>query len=197
MAKKKKRAEKPQETDKRADVSESFFKRNWITIRSIIIFVFSVTVFGLAINNDYLDTHVNDFFTLLVAQLSNFLINLLGTKSVLSYKTITSQSFSVLVINQCNGVFTTGIFISAVFAFPARLREKIIGILLGFFSIFVINVLRIVGIFFVGIKFPNFMHEAHVWVAQTLVIILSISIWLLWVEGFVRVPTQKADAVHN
>jgi exosortase H (IPTLxxWG-CTERM-specific) len=185
------------EAQQRVDSSKSFFRRNWITIRSIIIFVFSVTVFALAINNDYLDTHVNNFFTLLVAEVSNFLINLLGTRAVLSYKTITHGSFSILVINQCNGVFTTGIFISAVFAFPARFREKVIGILLGFLSIFVINVLRIVGIFFVGLRFPNFLHEAHVWVAQTLVIILSISVWLLWVEGFVSVPGKKVGAVRS
>lgn len=197
MAKGKKRAKKSQSFEQRVDASGGFFKRNWITIRSILIFVFSVTVFALAINNDYLDTHVNNFFTLLVAQVSNFLINLFGVKSVLSYKSITSSSFSVLVINQCNGVFTTGIFISAVLAFPARIREKMIGILLGVFSIFVINVLRIVGIFFVGIKFPNLLHEAHVWVAQTLVIILSISVWLLWVEGFVGLPAKKTDAVRN
>jgi len=197
MAKGKKRGKEPQATHPRAKTPKEFFRRNWITIRSIIIFVFSVAVFGLAINNDYIDTHVNDFFTLLVAQASNLLINLFGVKSVLSYKSITCSSFSVLVINQCNGVFTTGIFISAVFAFPSTFREKMIGILLGFFSIFVINVLRIVGIFFVGIKFPNFLHEAHVWVAQTLVIILSISVWLLWVEGFVGLPVKKAGAVRT
>lgn len=185
------------EAQQRVDASNSFLRRNWITIRSILIFVFSVAVFGLAINNDYIDTHVNEFFTLLVAEASNFLINLFGVKSILSYKSITSGSFSILVINQCNGVFTTGIFVSAVLAFPSTFREKIIGTLLGFFSIFVINVLRIVGIFFVGIKFPNFLHEAHVWVAQTLVIILSISVWLLWVEGFVGLPGKKAGAVRS
>jgi len=77
-------------------------------------------------------------------------------------------------------------------AYPCRIRDKIIGILFGIVAISAVNLVRTVTLFFIGTHFSESVFEtAHFLIWQSLVILISIGLWLLWAQKLVRVPAKQ------
>jgi exosortase/archaeosortase family protein len=86
------------------------------------------------------------------------------------------------------------IFVAAVLAYPCRIKYKILGVLFGIVTIYAVNLVRTVSLFFIGTSFgpdSRAFDIAHFIVWQSLVIIISIALWLLWAQKLVRVPTKE------
>jgi len=118
-----------------------------------------------------------------IATITSHVINVFGGRTSVSGNVIQSSgSFALSVVTACTGLFTTGVFIVAVLAFPASFLAKLIGVTLGAAGIFLINLLRLGSLFYVGVHFPDLFDRMHLLVWQSLVIVLSLFLWLLWVK---------------
>jgi exosortase/archaeosortase family protein len=95
------------------------------------------------------------------------------------------------IVTGCTALIPTAIFIAAVLAYPCRIRDKVLGILFGIVAISAVNLVRTVTLFFIGTSFPGFFETAHFLIWQSLVIVISIGLWLLWAQKFVRVPAKQ------
>lgn len=89
----------------------------------------------------------------------------------------------------CNGILPTYIFVAAILAFPSSWREKGIGLMIEIPAIFAINVVRVVTLMCLGASYPDLFEQVHIYVWQTLVVALSMAVWLFWAERFVRPHT--------
>jgi exosortase H (IPTLxxWG-CTERM-specific) len=119
-------------------------------------------------------------YTGLIARLAGAILSLLGEDTVVRGCEIASPRFTVVVYNGCNGVVTSLIFAAAVLAYPATWRARLAGLLAGLVAIQVVNQVRIVSLFYVGVFLPRYFNEAHVLVWQSIVILSGVSLWLLW-----------------
>jgi exosortase/archaeosortase family protein len=57
-----------------------------------------------------------------------------------------------------------------------------IGWLLGLVVLTVVNLVRIMSLFWIGAAYPRYFDVAHLLVWQTAMILLAIVLWLFWVE---------------
>lgn len=119
-------------------------------------------------------------YTGLVARIAGAVLSLLGEDVVMRGCEIASPRFTVVVYNGCNGLVTSLIFAAAVLAYPATWRARFAGLLSGLVAIQVVNQVRIVSLFYVGILLPRFFNEAHILVWQSVVILSGVCLWLLW-----------------
>jgi len=115
-----------------------------------------------------------------LARISGAILNLFGGRTQIAGNTIRSDQFSLSVVTACTGLFTTGVFVVAVLAFPAGWRAKAIGVALGITSIFVLNVIRLVSLFLIGVHAPAVFDRAHLLIWQSLLILLALLLWLTW-----------------
>jgi hypothetical protein len=60
----------------------------------------------------------------------------------------------------------------------------LIGLALGIPLIHAINLARLVGLYYAGVFLPTVVDEVHVYVAQTIVILLSTAILIFWLDRF-------------
>ena len=131
---------------------------------------------------------VNDAFvtpyTAVIAQMSGFVLRIFGEKATVTGCVVSSPRFAVTIYNGCNGLITSLIFVSGVLAFPAKFSAKLIGVIGGLLTIQLINLVRIVSLFYIGIFLPHHFNEAHIFVWQSLVIIAGISLWIVWAHKF-------------
>jgi len=131
---------------------------------------------------------VNDAFvtpyTAVIAQMSGFVLRIFGEKATVAGCVVSSPRFAVTIYNGCNGLITSLIFVSGVLAFPAKFSAKLIGVIGGLLAIQLINLVRIVSLFYIGIFLPHHFNEAHIFVWQSLVIIAGISLWIVWAHKF-------------
>ena len=80
------------------------------------------------------------------------------------------------------------LFIGAVMAYPSPARSKSLGVLLGLVVLSLVNVARIMSLFWIGSAYPQYLDVAHLLVWQSAIILLAIVLWLFWIE---RVPGAR------
>jgi exosortase/archaeosortase family protein len=83
------------------------------------------------------------------------------------------------------------LLLAGVLAFPTTWRARLIGLAVGIPLIQLINVGRLVGLYYAGVFLPSVIDELHIYVAQAIVIFLSTAILIYWLE---RVAHQHRPA---
>jgi exosortase H (IPTLxxWG-CTERM-specific) len=123
-------------------------------------------------------------YTAVIARVSGFILDLFGEDVAVSGCVVSSPRFAVTIYNGCNGLITSLIFVSGVLAFPARRSAKVIGVVGGLLAIQLINLVRIVSLFYIGVFLPEHFNDAHIFIWQSLVILAGISLWIVWAHRF-------------
>ncbi len=119
-------------------------------------------------------------YTAQVARMSGAVLDLLGENAKVKGCVVSSPRFAVTIYNGCNGLITSLIFISGVLAFPARWPAKLLGVVGGLVAIQLINLIRIVSLFYVGVFIPRFFSQSHIFVWQSIVILAGVALWVYW-----------------
>ena len=158
--------------------------------RFLILFLSTLAVsFTVVALNSVNDAFVVPYTTL-IARMSGFLLGLIGEDITIKGVILSSPRFTVTIYNGCNGLITSLIFISGVLAFPARWRAKVIGVVGGLISIQIINLIRIISLFYIGIYLPQFFNQSHIFIWQSIVILAGVSLWVFWAHTLAAPPRK-------
>ncbi len=126
-----------------------------------------------------------------LAGISSGILNLFGQNTVVVGTTVQSNAFGITVVTACTGTFITGLFLIAVVAFPTRWLSKLIGVGIGVGGIFLVNVIRLVSLYFIGVHWPGFLDMAHQLIWQSLLIVIAVALWLLWAGRWAYAPRTR------
>jgi len=135
-------------------------------------------------------------FTSLVADVSVWLItlfddNVIAVANVIRDKT---NGFGVRIERGCNGVEALIILFAAIFAFPAPLKNKLIGFTVGFFAIQGLNLVRIISLFYLGQWNQVAFEWFHLYLWQALIILDALVVWLVWLRTLPQARAHRAAA---
>jgi exosortase H (IPTLxxWG-CTERM-specific) len=161
-------------------------------VKFAIIFIGGIIVFSVLLSLDAVNERLIVPFTGLIASASSLTLNLFGLATRVAGTQIEGAAgFSVNILNGCNGVYVTAILVSAVLAFPSTAKEKLLGLALGIPGIQLVNLIRIVSLYYIGLRRPDLFDSFHLYIWQTAVIILSMGLWIFWAE--VLVGRKRAE----
>ncbi len=107
---------------------------------------------------------------------------------------VSSARYSVDIRHGCDAIEPSMLFLSAVLAFPARFMTKLPGLLVGTIVLSIINLVRIVTLFYTGIHYPKWFDRMHEDVWQTAFILFSLTFWIVWALWATRPPAAVSDA---
>lgn len=164
--------------------TSNFIRANLPIIRFVLVAVLLLGALYVVFKVPWVERHVVQPYTGFVATCSRICLQLVGVRASGAGNTIISPEFSVTIKNVCNGLEVMVIFFATTMAFPATVKGKLFGLLLGFPAIFLINIVRVVVLFLVGSKNPQVFDDVHFYYAQALVIIATVALWLLWINTF-------------
>lgn len=103
---------------------------------------------------------------------------------------VASPDFAMGIIEACTGVVPMLIFLAAVLAYPSPNKRKALGIVIGILGLYAVNIIRTTTLFAVGVHFPSFFDTAHYIVWQSLMILVAVVFWLLWVSRLAHVTSK-------
>jgi exosortase H (IPTLxxWG-CTERM-specific) len=149
-------------------------------VRLYASFGAAILFFVIAFQFDFVHNNVVVPFTGFVANCSGLLMNIFGAGSTVDGYTLSTDKYSINVVDGCNGIYATAILISGVIAYPASLRHKFYGIAFGFTAVFLVNLIRVISLFYMGLHFPDVFQEVHVYVWQPVIILWAIIVWNFW-----------------
>lgn len=129
-----------------------------------------------------------------LASIATAIVTLFDPGVVASGKVIRSvgSGFAVSIEAGCNGVEATIVLVAAILAFPAPWRHKAIGIVLGIVAVQLLNVVRVISLFYIGQWNREAFEWAHQYVWQALIMLDVLIVWLIWVR---RVPRGDGDGL--
>jgi exosortase/archaeosortase family protein len=86
----------------------------------------------------------------------------------------------------CDAMDIYILFAAATVAFPSTWRRRAIGLVLGFASLVLLNVLRIVSLYFIGLRFPAKFELFHMQVWPVFIVVLASGAFLSWARTTTR-----------
>lgn len=116
----------------------------------------------------------------LIAKMSGGILGFLGQDITAAGASVSSPRFSIRIIRGCDAVEATALFVCAVLAFPVPFSRKVPGIIAGTLLLGILNLVRVVSLFLIGVYFPNIFGFMHIDTWQALFIFFAITFWVLW-----------------
>jgi exosortase H (IPTLxxWG-CTERM-specific) len=100
-----------------------------------------------------------------------------------------ASGFSIRVMDTCNASNVTVLLWAAILAFPAPWTAKGKGLATGTAAIHVLNLLRIVSLFYLGQISARWFEIAHLYVWESLIVLFTLVIFWFWVQHTYRSAT--------
>lgn len=123
-------------------------------------------------------------FTSMIADISVWIVkgfddNVIATGNVLRDSV---SGFGVRIERGCNGLEAVIILFSAIFAFPAPFKNKMIGFIAGLFAIQLLNLVRIISLYYLGQWNYTAFEWFHLYLWQALIILDALVVWIIWLR---------------
>jgi exosortase H (IPTLxxWG-CTERM-specific) len=100
----------------------------------------------------------------------------------------------ILIEAGCNGVEACIMLIAAIAAYPAPWAARLHGMLAGAVAIQLLNVVRIVSLFYLVQWSPRAFEFAHLYLWQALIMLDVLLVWLTWLRWVTRRQFAAAPA---
>jgi exosortase family protein XrtM len=158
------------------------------TFRQELRFTFWFLLILAALNYGYYllaGTAVESFIlTAMTADPSALIINFLTPSEhvVVEGTQLTSRAVAFSVVSGCEGMGGILLIISAVCAANVPISAKLKGLLFGVSFIYLVNILRIVCLYYVIRHCFTVFNFAHYFVGQTVVIVLGCFFFVVWIN---------------
>ncbi len=123
-----------------------------------------------------------DFYINATASLSASILSLLGIESYAQGNNIISDAMIISLAFGCEGSEPIVLFIAAVSAFPSAVKKKLIGGITGVLLLYVLNILRIITLYFIGLSEVFNFDLFHVIIFPVVFIIIAILFFLGWLK---------------
>lgn len=104
----------------------------------------------------------------------------------------TTNSFAISVRAGCNGVEAAVILIAAMLAFPAGWKHRVIGILAGVTVVQLLNIVRVISLFYLGQWSMKAFDWAHFYLWPALIMLDVLIVWMIWIRSLPRASSDLA-----
>lgn len=140
------------------------------------------------------DQYVIEPFTSAIAHVCAWLVSMFDPHALAIGKELhsTTNGFAISIERGCNGVEAVIILVSAMLAYPAPWRYKLLGIGAGFVAIQALNLVRIISLFYLGQWNRTWFDWFHLYLWQALIVLDALVAFLVWLRWLPQ-PPRAAD----
>src|SRR5438309_1841866 len=104
----------------------------------------------------------------------------------------TTNGFAISIEAGCNGIEAAILLIAAMLAFPAPWKHRVVGIVAGLAAVQLLNVVRVISLFYLGQWNLGAFEWAHLYLWQALIMLDVLVVWLLWLRTLPARATAAA-----
>ena len=154
---------------------------------ALIYFVILGAMFGLE-TTPWAQSFTVGTWTQFLADFSGGMMQLFDPTVVVQGSDIRNSQtgYAVSIKAGCNGVEAAMILAAAILAYPAPWLKKLTGMVIGVLAIQILNVVRIISLYYLGAWSQRALDIAHLYVWPGLIILDALVIFLLWIHWLGR-----------
>jgi len=102
--------------------------------------------------------------------------------------------YSLRIVRTCDAMDVEILFVSAVLAWSAPWRRKAMATIVGATMLFVVNVVRICSLYYIGIYVPAYFTIAHHELLPALVLVVAVGAFILFTAWAQRPSSARSAA---
>ncbi|MEO6190013.1 MAG: archaeosortase/exosortase family protein, partial [Saprospiraceae bacterium] len=141
--------------------------------------------FFLFSNTDFYRKNIENSVSALYASSGVAILNLLGFNANSKDYRISSKEFTMDIARGCDALAPMVLLIVAISVFPfGSISSKLKGIGIGVGFLFILNLIRLISLFFIGIYAKKYFEFFHVEFWQALFIIISLIFFIFWIKNY-------------
>ena len=157
----------------------------------LLALISEVVYYAFALESDLFRVYLET-----LARISAWILEQMTTGIKLRGTVISGDLFSVQIAAGCDAYRISALLGSAILAFPARWKTKVVGLFFGLLWLNALNFVRIVGLYFIGAYLTPHFHRSHEVYFPIFLICMTIAAWMIWVRRATDdlIEQQQADA---
>jgi exosortase/archaeosortase family protein len=136
-----------------------------------------IVYYGAALDSELFQQYLST-----LAKVSGEIIGMMSGGVRVRQAVISGDLFSVEIARGCDAYRICALLCAAIIAFPAPLRKKFWGLGLGLLWLNSLNLVRIVGLYFIGGFFYSQFHQSHEIYFPIFLICMTVLAWVVWVR---------------
>jgi exosortase/archaeosortase family protein len=121
------------------------------------------------------------------AVVSSRLLNMFGQNTSVQGSTLSSTRLSLTIKRGCDALEPSWFLASALLAFPGAWRIRWAGVGLGIVSLQILNVIRILSLYFIGIYLPDWFATFHLEIWPVIFLLTALLLsggWCVWMKRY-------------
>ncbi|MCI0365853.1 MAG: exosortase H [Phycisphaerales bacterium] len=154
--------------------------RKHAVLRFVGVFALIMAIFYALTATPWFRSSMFPGYLKLNAVVSASVLRLLGEDAQAHDTFIFSSRGGLAIRRGCDGIEPTAFLAAAIIAFPAPWRSRLLAVLLGASLLLLLNLVRIVSLFYVRALYPDAFQSIHVDFWQTAFVFIVMLIWILW-----------------
>jgi exosortase H (IPTLxxWG-CTERM-specific) len=163
-------------------------------LRFLLLFGFFVVLYYAVTLTSFAEEVAFPWYLRVNAQASATILSTLGQQVTLDGHTLHRGGFAIEVRRGCDAVDPSALFVAAVLASPVPWLSRLCAAVGGTIALMLLNLVRIVSLFLIGVYFPSAFDVMHLDVWQAIFIFLAILLWALWASRAARSLAVQPDA---
>lgn len=165
---------------------KAFWQRQSIPLKFLSVFALSLIAFYSLYGLPAVQQYIVIPATNIQVQLSSWILNILGQDTWIDQGVIYASGVALNVKAGCDGIEPTAFFIIGVLLVPLSWRSKLVGLAVGIIVLQLLNLIRIIGLFFAKVYWPSSFDVLHLHGGFTLFFVLTIIIWMIWANWAIQ-----------
>lgn len=129
-----------------------------------------------------LDSGGFEAYLTVLAKIGGAFLSLFDSEVFVRERRISSGAFAVEIAQGCDAIQVCALLAAAIIAFPVKFKYKLRGLIVGIAALQMLNMLRIITLFWIGMYFRSVFQTSHEVVWPGVLIVLTIVIWIAWVR---------------
>ena len=124
------------------------------------------------------------------AQIVTWMLGLAGELVRVDGTVIYSPQFNMRIVSECTAITPIIVLAAATVAVPAPVGSKLRGIILGASVLHLVNLVRIISLYYLGVMWPDMVEFVHLVLWQAVLVVLAVGLWGFWAQ---RVRERHAN----
>lgn len=178
-------------------LSLSALGKNWQDKSPILKYLLGFVLLLVLFYAVYISPFFETWFLMPVLNLqtaiSSFFLNLIGQGTIAEGAMLGGPQASLNVAKGCDGMEAMALYLIGVLLMPFTWRSKGVGLLLGAGVLFVLNLIRIIGLYLAKVYWPSAFDTLHIHGGFALFTVVAILLWFAWAGWAIRKEKPAAD----
>jgi len=128
------------------------------------------------------------------ARISAWILDLLGENAGCREFLVFTSKFQLEIRKGCDAIEPSALLVAAVLISPATKRQKLTALAVGVPILLVVNLVRIISLYYTGVHYPESFEMVHVDIWQPGFVALTLIVWALWAASVMAKANKPKPA---